>query len=128
MITSAEEFKRYAESEDEIENEKINESASDEVWFDVLSKYPELSRVVTANASISLNVLERLSVSDDVDVRWDVAMKRRINRSIFERLASDKEVIVRHRIACNPKVPKDILIALASDEDEMIAEAARKRL
>jgi hypothetical protein len=73
-------------------------------------------------------VLEKLSLSDDVDVRWDVAMKRRINRSTFERLATDKSVVVRHRIACNPKTPKDLLTLLATDKDDMIAEAAKKRL
>jgi hypothetical protein len=36
--------------------------------------------------------------------------------------------MVRHRIACNPKTPKDLLTLLATDEDDMIAEAAKKRL
>ncbi|MGY2442971.1 hypothetical protein [Pseudomonas sp. SDO52101_S400] len=128
MINSADDFKCYAESKNEIENARINEAATEEVWLEVVSKYPELSRLVVANGSISTDVLERLSLSDDVDVRWDVAMKRRINSSTFERLATDKSVVVRHRIACNPKVPEDLLILLAEDENEMIAEAAKKRL
>lgn len=125
MISSADDFKCYAESENEIENAKINEVATDEVWLEVISKYPELSRLVVANGSISTDVLEKLSLSDDVDVRWDVAMKRRINRRTFERLATDKSEMVRHRIACNPKTPKDLLALLATDEDNMIAEAAK---
>jgi hypothetical protein len=40
MITSAEEFKQYIESESEEENGKALDSAPDEVWFDVLLKYP----------------------------------------------------------------------------------------
>lgn len=128
MINSADDFKCYAESENEIENAKIHEAATEEVWLEVISKYPELSQLVVTNGSISSDVLERLSLCDDVDVRWGVAMKRRINRSTFERLAADKSVMVRHRIACNPKVPGDLLVLLARDEDEMIAEAARKRL
>jgi len=128
MISSADDFKCYAESKDEIENAKINEVATEEVWLEIISKYPKLSRLVVENGSISTDVLERLSLSDDVDVRWDVAMKRRLNRSTFERLATDNSVMVRHRIACNPKVPKDLLTLLAADEDEMIAEAAKKRL
>ncbi len=111
MISSADDFKCYAESKNKIENAKINEAATDEVWLEVVSKYPELSRLVVANGSISSDMLEKLSLSDDVDVRWDVAMKRRINRSTFERLATDKFVMVRHRIACNPKVPKNLLIS-----------------
>jgi hypothetical protein len=128
MISNADEFKYYSESKNEIENAKINEVATEEVWLEVISRYPELSRLVVANGSISTDVIEKLSLSDDVDVRWDVAMKRRINRSTFERLATDKSVVVRHRIACNPKTPKDLLTLLATDKDDMIAEAAEKRL
>jgi hypothetical protein len=72
--------------------------------------------------------LERLSLIDDAVVRWDVAMKRRINRATFERLACDGDIKVRHRIACNPKVPKAILAKLVADEDEMVSAAAKKRL
>ncbi|WLG42750.1 hypothetical protein [Pseudomonas sp. FP1740] len=128
MIGSAEDFKRYIESEIETERAKGHDMASDEVWFDVLSKYPELSREVVANNTISIEVLERLSLTEDASVRWDVAMKRRINRATFERLACDQDVSVRHRIACNPKVPSDILAQLALDEDEMVSAAAKKRL
>ncbi|QVN23350.1 MULTISPECIES: hypothetical protein [Burkholderia cepacia complex] len=128
MIHSADEFKRYAESDNEEEFAKIHDSASDDVWFEVLSKYPELSRQVAFNNTISMNVLERLSLSEDNEVRWDVATKRRISRPIFERLACDSDASVRHRIACNAKVPEDILARLASDDDEMVAEAAKKRL
>lgn len=128
MIHSAEEFKRYVESDNEEEFLKSRDSASDDVWFDVLSKYPELSRQVAFNSTISMSVLEKLSESEDSEVRWDIATKRRISRPIFERLARDSDASVRHRIACNPKVPADILIQLALDEDELVAEAAKKRL
>ncbi|MEH0869063.1 hypothetical protein [Serratia liquefaciens] len=128
MINSAEEFKRYVESDNEDEFLKSREAASDEVWFDVLSKYPELSRQVAFNSSISVHVLERLSESSDSEVRWDVAIKRRISRTTFERLAYDIDASVRHRIACNPKLPKDILARLSSDEDGLVSEAAKKRL
>lgn len=128
MIHSAEEFKRYVESDNEDEFLESRGAASDNVWFDVLSKYPELSRQVAFNNSISVHVLERLSESSDSEVRWDVATKRRISRTTFERLAHDIDASVRHRIACNPKVPEDILVQLASDEDELVSEAAKKRL
>lgn len=128
MITSAEEFKQYIESESEEENGKALDSAPDEVWFDVLLKYPHLSRDVVFNATISIEVLERLSLSDDMNVRWNVAMMRRISRVIFERLACDENISVRHRIACNPKVPADILLKLSIDNDPIVAEAAKKRI
>lgn len=128
MIASAEEFKRYIESKNDEDNSRALDSASDEVWFYILSKYPELSRDVVFNHTISVEVLERLSLSDDMNVRWNVAMKRRINRTIFERLACDENVSVRHRIACNPKAPEDILLQLSTDRDPIVAEAAKKRL
>jgi hypothetical protein len=98
------------------------------MWFDILSKYPDLARQVAFNNTISMSVLEKLSDSEDSEVRWNVATKRRINRLIFERLAHDSDSSIRHRIACNPKVPADILTQLASDDDELVAEAAKKRL
>ncbi|KAA0996527.1 hypothetical protein FQ192_01785 [Pseudomonas sp. ANT_J12] len=128
MINSAEEFKRYLQSKNEVERAKAEDAASDEVWFEILLKYPELARQVVANNTISVEVLERLSLIDDAVVRWDVAMKRRINRATFERLACDGDIKVRHRIACNPKVPKAILAKLVADEDEMVSAAAKKRL
>ncbi|MDC6380958.1 hypothetical protein BW687_012335 [Pseudomonas graminis] len=128
MITSAEEFKRYVESEIEDENAKAFDPAPDDVWFDVLLKYPELSRDVVFNHTISVDVLERLCLCDDMHVRWEIAIKRRINRAIFEQLARDKSIIIRHRIACNPKAPEDILAQLAGDEDPIVSEAARKRI
>lgn len=128
MITSAEEFKQYIESESEEENGKALDSAPDEVWFDVLLKYPHLSRDVVFNHTISIEVLERLSLSEDMNVRWNVAMMRRISRVIFERLAGDENISVRHRIACNPKVPADILLKLSTDNDPIVAEAAKKRI
>lgn len=128
MITSAEEYKEYIESDNEKENGKALDSATDETWFDILLKYPQLSRDVVFNHTISIEVLERLSLSDDINVRWNIAIKRRINRVIFERLARDENISVRHRIACNPKVPADILLMLSTDDDPIVAEAAKKRI
>ncbi|WP_423382937.1 hypothetical protein [Burkholderia sp. LMG 32019] len=127
-IQTAEEFKRYAESDDDAEFSKIQWEASDSVWFSVLEKYPELSRSVAFNNTISMSVLDRLSESNDWMTRCDVAMKRRISRDIFERLSLDPESTVRRRIALNPKVPGDILARLAVDQDESVAEAAKERL
>lgn len=127
-IKTAEEFKRYAESDEDAEFSKTQWPASDDVWFSVLEKYPELSRSVAFNNTISMGVLDRLSVSGDWVTRCDVAMKRRISRDIFEKLSMDPDSAVRKRIALNPKVPGDILARLANDVDESVAEAAKERL
>ena len=128
MISSAEEFKLCVESDNENERIKAYGSASEEVWIEILRKYPELSRKVAFNSTISVVILELLSQSDDEEVRWDIAMKRSLNRLTFERLANDNNPSVRHRIACNTKTPQDILAKLSLDEDKMISGAAKKRL
>jgi hypothetical protein len=128
VIPGADEFKRYSQSEDVDEFSKIYDSASDEVWFEVLSTYRELSRYVVLNHTISIKILDFLSMSENRGVRWEVATKRKISRIIFERLARDEDSSVRQRIACNPKVPEDILTRLASDTDELVAEFAKERL
>jgi hypothetical protein len=43
-IKSAEEFKKFSDSEVDIE--KTRWAAADEVWIAVLEKYPNLSRIV----------------------------------------------------------------------------------
>lgn len=127
-INTAEEFKKYVESDDDVEFSKTQWEASDNVWFSVLEKCPELSRSVAFNNTIPMSVLDRLSESNDWMTRCDVAMKRRISREIFERLSLDPESAVRKRIALNPRVPGDILARLAVDQDESVAEAAKERL
>lgn len=128
MISSAEEFKRYVESNNEDERIKAHESAPEEIWIEILRKHPDLSRQVAFNSTIPLTILELLSQSDNVEVRWDIAMKKRINRPIFERLSNDTSPSVRHRIACNSKTPQELLVKLSLDEDEMVSEAAKKRM
>ncbi|WP_141685051.1 hypothetical protein [Burkholderia stabilis] len=127
-IKSADEFKVYAESENANEFAKVYEESTDEVWVEVLLKYPALSRLVAANNTNSMNVMNYLSRSGDWMTRCDVATKRRISREIFERLASDVHPGVRQAIACNPKVPEDILAGLVDDVDNLVAEAAKERL
>ncbi|MGH2434611.1 hypothetical protein VXM67_13115 [Pseudomonas sp. Rh2] len=80
------------------------------------------------NHTISSVVLESLAASADPDVRFDVAMKRRITRKTFETLAEDPIASMRHCIACNAKVPRDILEILAFDRSDSVARAAKKRL
>lgn len=118
MISSAEEFKRYVESDNEDKHIKAHESAPEEIWIEILRKHPDLSRQVAFNSTISLTILELLSQSGNVEVRWDTAMKKRLNRSIFERLSNDTSPSVRHRIAYNSKTPQELLVKLSPDEDK----------
>ncbi|WP_445659097.1 hypothetical protein [Achromobacter sp. NCFB-sbj8-Ac1-l] len=125
-IKSAEEFKKFSDSKSDIEMTRW--AAADEVWIAVLEKYPNLSRIVALNRTISLPILIRLSKSNDWLTRCDVAMKRRITPSMFHALSRDPEPAVRKRIALNPKAPLDVLQILADDQDKTVSDAAKERL
>ena len=126
MIYTPEEFKILCENEEDTTH--ANQAASSEVWIDVLNKYPQLARCVAANKTIPDDIIDRLSKSNDLDIRWKIATKRKLNRAIFERLAADTDPTIRHRIACNPKTPSDILLFLSKDPDSMVALAATRKL
>ena len=126
-ISSAEEYKAFAESDDEDEFSKTSGTAPEEVWIEILSKYPDLARHVVFNNSVSVEILELAIEVGDVWTRFDVAMKRRISRKIFDKLSMDADATVRERIALNPKVPEDILDKLRMDEDPMVSTAAKEK-
>ncbi|HDX0808197.1 MULTISPECIES: hypothetical protein [Stenotrophomonas] len=126
MIASAWEFKRLCENESD--TSFALRHADDQTWRDILSTYPELARCVAGNKTIPLAIIEQLAASDDVDVRWKIASKRRLDPALMSRLARDSDASVRHRIACNPKVSKEVLELLTGDPDEMVAASAQRRL
>ncbi|MNB68045.1 hypothetical protein D3C81_302640 [compost metagenome] len=126
MIISASEFKQLCEVESD--TSFAWQRADDQTWREILSTYPELARCVAGNKTIPEPIIEQLAASDDVDVRWTIACKRRLSGVLMSRLAQDSDATVRHRIACNPKVPEKILELLSVDPDEMVAASARRRL
>jgi len=126
MINSAEDFKTLCENEDD--TTFAHQTASIEVWTEILNTYPQLARCVAANKNIPDDIIDRLSKSSDIDIRWKIATKRKLNRTIFARLAIDSDATVRHRIACNPKVPRDILQQLSNDPDPIVASSAIRKL
>lgn len=129
IINSAAEFVALRTSELPEEQWKAaHEPASDETWLEVINTYPDMRRWVVRNKTIPLSILEILSVSDDRNVRSEVATKRKLSPTLFSRLAADPDASVRERIAYNSKVPTSILEQLTSDENEEVATVARKRL
>ena len=129
MIDSAEEFITLTESENLNDQHRArHENAPEEVWFEVLEKYPEYVRSVIWNKTVPLSILHFLSTSPDTSVRYDLAMKRKLDEGLFEMLSKDPDDSVRHRIACNKKTPKHIIERLASDKVAYVAETAIKRL
>jgi len=129
MITTAKEFIALNESDDPEEKYRAtHDSASENVWLDVLDKYPDAAFWVIHNKTIPVSILRILAKSTDPHIRWAVASKRKLDRELFEELARDEDEDVRRQIAYNKKTPHDILINLAKDLNESVAEVARNRL
>lgn len=126
MITSAWAFKQLCENESDASF--AWQQAEDQTWIDILATYPELARCVAGNKTIPEFIIEQLASSQDVDVRWRIACKRRLSEGLMSRLAQDADASVRHRIACNPKVIPKILESLSVDPDKMVAASAQRRL
>lgn len=129
MINSAEEFilLRNSETRDEYIR-AASEDASDLVWIDVISRFPEMREWVAYNKTVPLNILEILARDENESVRAAVAMKRKLSPELFDLLSRDSSEEVRHRIACNKKSPIYILKTLTNDPIMFIREAALKHV
>ncbi|MDR1311558.1 MAG: hypothetical protein LBK01_06785 [Burkholderiaceae bacterium] len=126
MISSAKEFIHLRDSTVKEEYDRsAYEEAPLKVWKEVLEKYSDYARWVVHNKTVPLEILEILSFSEDVDIRWEVATKRKLSPELFERLSKDRETTVRVRIAVNRKTPLSILDVLCNDEDADVASGAQ---
>ena len=128
MIRSAEEFKMLRESgQPDDYLRAAHDSATLEVWRDVLTKFPELSFWVAQNKSVPVEILESLALNEDSRVRCMVARKRKLPVSIMERLIEDTDESVRLALVRNPKLPMQLISRLVSDSWVEIGRLARKR-
>lgn len=129
MISSAEEFVFLRTSEIfEEYTRAAYDDASDVVWMDVISKFPEMREWVAHNKTVPLNILEILAGDTNESVRSTVASKRKLSPELFDLLSQDKSEAVRERVACNKKVPIHILRRLVNDPTMFVREAALKRI
>lgn len=100
LIRSAEEFARLRKSDHLEEYDRAaNDSASIDVWRDVISRYPDMRRWVAHNKTVPIEILAVLARDPDSHVRLMVAMKRKLTLDILERLADDDDESVRLRVA-----------------------------
>ncbi|WP_175746630.1 hypothetical protein [Burkholderia pyrrocinia] len=125
MIESAEEFIALRDSlvKDEYDR-STTDSASASVWRDVIARYPDYRKWVAHNKTVPLEILEELC-QFDADVRYCVAIKRKLSMEMFERLSKDSSPLVRQGIASNKKAPISIINGLTLDDDEDVARVAR---
>jgi hypothetical protein len=129
MITSAEEFLELRTSDDPgLYLRAANDTAPEDVWLDVIARYPEMRKWVAHNKTVPLSILRLLAEDPDPAVRSMVAMKRKLDRSLFERLAEDADGGVRLAVVRNPKTPASVLALLTQDGWAEIADVARDRL
>lgn len=129
MIESVQEFVSLLESKDPNQKDRIRyEDAPEKVWLEILENYPEYTSAVVLNKTVPIGVLRYLSKNPDARVRWEVAMKRKLDIALFEELSSDPDDTVRERIAYNKKAPKHVIEKLANDPVQRVAEVAKQRI
>jgi hypothetical protein len=76
-----------------------------------------------------MEILDILAFDTDVEVRGEVARRRKLSRDLFWILAKDPELTVRAGIVGNAKVPIDVLEYLMNfDEDDWIRAEAHEEL
>ena len=129
MIVSAEEFVALRTSERPEEYLRAaHDTASNELWFEVIHRFPNMRIWVAHNRTVPVEVLAVLAHDPDADVRESVAMKNKLSGELFALLAADRDEFVRQRIACNKKTPLDILKRLAQDSSKTVSSYSRRRL
>ncbi len=129
MIRSADEFAQLRVSEVRAEQDRAtNDEASEQVWLEVIERFPDLRDWVAHNKTVPLSVLELLSNDKDARVRSAVAAKRKLSAALRQKLAQDHDASVRARIAYNAKCELEILKVLATDQEEFVRDAAISKL
>lgn len=128
MIESAEEFVRLRTSEDIAEYQRsAHDAAPDEVWFDVIERYPEMREWVALNKSISEQVIRRLFDTGDRKTLYFLAMKRKTPSDLLLQLCTEADESIRLRLAHHPKLPPAAIEILAKDDWEEVREVIQKR-
>ncbi len=129
MIRDAKEFVFLRTSDDPLLYQRATqEEAPIEVWREVIERYPDMKQWVVHNKTVPTILLDELAEDEDDNIRFCVAMKRKLSFDTFEKLARDENPSVRERIAWNDKTPIPILQLLTQDSEERIAKRAQERL
>jgi hypothetical protein len=129
MIACAEEFVALRSSRDPKEYLRAaTDTASTEVWLEVIERFPEMRIWVAHNKTVPGEVLSVLARDPDPAVRSTVAMKNKLSEELFALLSRDTDDSVRERIAYNKKTPIAILRSLANDACGLVSIPSRERL
>ena len=129
MIISAQEFKKLRLSDDHNEQLRAStDSASIDVWSEVIALYPDLKEWVAHNKTIQIEILEILATDNDPRVRCVVARKRKINDKIFDLLKNDVDESVRHALICNTKLNLDKKRDIEVNDSEWLRRELQSKL
>ena len=129
MIETAEEFVMLRDSSnEELYSRSALETASEEVWLEVIDKYPDFREWVAYNKTVPNSILALLAEDEDRRVRSMVAMRRKAGPAILEKLSHDPEESVRMSVAGNAKVPLAILEYLLDDVSWVVRDLAKGRI
>jgi hypothetical protein len=129
MIESAEEFVCLRTSDDPSEYLRAaNESATDGVWIDIITRFPEMKEWVVQNKTVPIDVIALLARDENPDIRYAVAKKNSLSVDLLKELAKDEDGSVRLAVAVNKRTPIDLLQILVLDEWQTVAETAREQI
>ena len=129
MINTIDEYLNLANSDNPIDNNKTKtEDLSLDVAMAIINDHPKRKSWLVHNKCISGEILQLLSVDEDVDVRFTVAMKKKCGRNIFKTLMNDSDFSVRLATIRNNKFPIDLLETMSNDNDIEISSEAKRIL
>jgi hypothetical protein len=129
MIESADEFIRLRDSSDPAEYERAaHDQAPEDVWLDVIQRFPKYRFWVAQNKTVPISILQILATDADERVRWMVARKRKLPSDLVTLLASDSSESVRAATARHRKASPEVLTALSDDPSPIVREIAIRRM
>jgi hypothetical protein len=129
MIKTAEEFVQLRCSDDpELYKRAAQDSAPENIWHEIIDRFPEMRQWVAVNKTVPLSILAVLINDSGSEVRHAVAMKRKLDLSMFKQLANDSNESVRLAVALNKSTPIDVLKEMVNDDWDRIVEVVYKRI
>ena len=126
MIHQAEYYIALLASDDVYEPSPYEE-ATEEVWLDIVARFPEARNALAHNKTTSEAVIRALYAVGDEDVRSSLARVRRTPPDLLLRMASDPSSMVAAVLSHHPKLPPEALAELLRHESDFVRDRAQER-
>lgn len=129
MIASSSEFLKLRKSENQEDCWRAsNEEALLSVWHEVLNLYPEMAFWVAQNKTIQFEILEKLALHPQSEVRAMVAMKNKLDENLLLLLSRDPDESIRMSVARHKRATRNVLNQLLNDPWLEISKLAKARV